>query len=340
LCHTSFRVKRKKLIVAFLLGALAIAVVVIMILAPRLRGEPSYHGHPLSYWVESFGGPRHDHPVSRDIEALSAIGTNALPYLLNWIRCDLQPSRGRHAATVILKHVPIALRPAFLVNWANESAYLQHQAQLAAPAAEVFFVLGTNAEPSIPALRTIAASSNNRFASTVAVVALLQLGTNGFAAVIEVIASTTNRDAILQTFPLRDRVAPEYREVISGPPTATVASWEPTENTDSRINSARAAPLLLHCLEDPDQSIRDQAARLLCAANPEIVVPALTNFLSLPRTVPVRQQANWIVAAHGPQASPAIPFFLPRLQDPDPQIRLEATNVLSMVAPERLGRDF
>jgi hypothetical protein len=106
--------------------------------------EPFHGGHCLSFWVIDWTLRQYpDRHIPGDVEALTAIGTNALPFLLDWIRCNVKPSRGRRIATLILKHVPGAVKPQSLIDWADEEAFYNRQCELALSAAAVFPVEAT-----------------------------------------------------------------------------------------------------------------------------------------------------------------------------------------------------
>jgi hypothetical protein len=240
---------------------------------------------------------------------------------------------------LVVKHLPDGLKPRFLVDWIDESISHQRQFERALSAAAVFSVLGTNAEPFIPELQSILVNPTNGVGCLAAENALLHLGTNGFAAVMDVAASNPPmRGIILEDSFMPDHLKPVYTRVIGRPPNAQNYLLQPTENPDSKINSARAAPVLLLCLEDASPSVQSRAARYLSIGNPEGVVPALTNFLSKPQSATVRKRVTDIMATYGKQAGLAIPFLLLRLRNADPEIRGEATNALMLIAPEVLDK--
>ncbi len=49
------------------------------------REQPVYQGKPLSYWVIKAGEDHFNGPPENAIEAICAIGSNAVPFLLNWM---------------------------------------------------------------------------------------------------------------------------------------------------------------------------------------------------------------------------------------------------------------
>jgi hypothetical protein len=232
--------------------------------------EPFCMGHRLTYWVNSFGGlyPEMHNPA--DVEALSAIGTNAVPFLLDWIRCDVRVPLSRHLTGLLLKRFPTALKPKLIVDWMDENAYYDERCYFALSAAAVFSVLHTNAEAFIPALQAIVANPTNSYGCMAAENALLHLGTNGFAAVIDVIDMGTNlpqRGALLQSSFLHQRLAPVYNRVVRAPPNANEILLQPEKNPDYVVNRARALPVLRKCLQDPNSVVRLHATLMLRSAD-------------------------------------------------------------------------
>lgn len=54
--------------------------------------EPSYNGHPLSYWVEMFSHIWSIQRYEEGSKGIKAIGTNAIPYLVDWLDEDRIPA--------------------------------------------------------------------------------------------------------------------------------------------------------------------------------------------------------------------------------------------------------
>jgi hypothetical protein len=271
-----------KYIAFFLLAGIVIAAVAVFF---RQDGEPSYHGHRLSYWVDMFGNSYPDQRNQEDMKALHVIGTNALPYLIKWIRSS--------------------------------------DAQRAGSAAATFSILGTNATSAIPDLKVILANPTNGDACLEAERALTQIGPEGFASVLEVIAipGLPQRGALMQGDVLASHLAPGG--IIPG-----------QTDPNYRINSKRAAPVLLKCLEDNDSFIQRWALMMLSRSDPDSMVPSLTNFLAGLPPLAIRKTATDALAAYGKQSRDVVSFFTLRLHDPDPAIREEATNALAKITSE------
>lgn len=274
---------------AFLLGI----VIAGALLSCRQESEPSYHGHRLSWWVDLYGNSYPDQRNPEDVEALTAIGTNALPYLINWIRGANDEQEGKRAGA----------------------------------AAAIFSILSTNANSCIPELKALVADPTNGNVCVVAERALLNSGPDGFAAVLEVIAmpGLPQRGALMQGSALADHLHPPDK-MLPG-----------QADSNFRINSKRAAPVLLKCLQDNDAFVRQCAFRLLSSSDPDSMAPALISFLRDSPPPAIRHQAMEALAAYGEQARIAAPFLLSRCSNSDPEIRIEATNALMQIAPESLA---
>ena len=137
----------------------AVATIVAFILWPGAK-EPEYKGKKLSEWLEMDGKLISGEYVpgrGKDIvplEAVKEIGTNALPWLLRWVRYE-EPA-WRTKLRVGVSKLPPALR------W----HYLQRRLGPAQPgspgrmARSGFAILGTQASPAIPELRRLMRSTN------------------------------------------------------------------------------------------------------------------------------------------------------------------------------------
>ena len=264
-----------------------------------------YHGHGLSWWVDQYGN--FENPPERRAEAkvaLSAIGTNAVPYLMSLMSgVDAKPP-----------------------NTNDLNFQMWHRAWFAATA---FSALGTNAQGYIPELKALAANPTNGTICVVAESALVQMGPDGFAAALDVIAlpGLPQRGLLIQSSGLGYHMSP---------PNAMTLPQD--EDPNYRINSIRAAPVLLKCLGDNDIIVRNHAFSMLSYGDPSIMVPALTNFLAGSPPPAVRRAATQALAKHGTNALDAVPFLLSRYSSSEPDIRIEASNALMQIAPAVLAR--
>jgi hypothetical protein len=242
--------------------------------------EPSYHGHRLSWWVGEYGNFETPHERKTEArQALAVIGTNAVPYLMSWIgNVDAKPLRTNDEANFQIK------------MW--ERAWL---------AAAAFSALGTNAEPYIPGLKSLVADPTNGNVCVIAEYALDHIGPDGFAAVLDVIATPglPQRGVLMQGSEMADHIRSPNARTLAG-----------HEDLNFRINSIRAAPVLAKCLEDHDPFVQRCAYILLCFSDPDSTVPALTNFLARSPQPEIRRLATDALAKHGQDARVAVPFLL------------------------------
>jgi len=271
--------------------------------------EPSYHGHRLSWWVDQYGN--FETPPQRKTkarQALSVIGTNAVPYLMCWIgNVDSKPSRTNDETNLRKR------------TW--DRAWF---------AAAAFSALGTNANAYISELKALVANPTNGNVCVIAESALDHVGPDGFAAVLDVIGTPglPQRGVLMQGSEIADHIRPPNAMNLPG-----------HEDPNFRINSIRAAPVLTKCLEDNDPFVRRCAFTLLCFSDPASTVPALTNFLACSLPPAIRGQAVAALVKHGQDARVAVPFLLSRCSNSDVEIRIEATNALMQIAPEVLLKD-
>src|SRR5512140_622369 len=139
--------KNRKLVLA-----LACAAIVAGFIALLSRGkEPSYHGRSLSKWLITYY--ERDRPSDDDdrrkallaAAAIRAIGTHAVPLLLDWTRYETTPWHRTVARAL----------PARFGNSRLARATVFRGFHRAEAAQQGFRLLGTNAASAIPELRTM-----------------------------------------------------------------------------------------------------------------------------------------------------------------------------------------
>ena len=158
------------------------------------------------------------------------------------------------------------------------------------------------------------------------------MGPDGFAAVLDVIASPSlrQRPVIMQDFGLALHLMP-----IGHIGHLTIAGQG---DPNFRINCLRAAPVFIKCLEDPDPLVQRWAGNLLSISDPGAAVPALTNYLAGSPAPDFRRTATDALWRHGADSREVVPSLLSRCGDSDPEIRAEATNAVEQINPNALGR--
>lgn len=286
------RVREKVLIIS----AVVLLVILCMILLPRGDDEPRYKGRSLQYWLLAAEQPN---DLEEATEALTQIGTNSLPFLLEWIQHEQSPGRMRALAMI---------PPAF-----EEIAHpfaVTHRDLLASASAEGFHYVGTNAVLAIPELQTFVWTTNAPQTAFNSMRALTQIGTNGLPPLIAAAKDPQ--------YPLRVYAV------------AAIA-FCPNASGAKEITM----PLLIALLSDTtNPHIAPLAAiglgRITNA--PESTIPALMNAFTSPAAPErVRIAAAQSLGELGTQAVGALPALTNALTDTSFTIRIAATNAISQM---------
>lgn len=146
--------------------------------------EPKYQGRSLAQWLMIYcesDRPNRDRAQGRvAAAAIRAIGTNAVPSLLRWIRYETPPWH-RHADEML----PLDLGNSRLARVTLHRSYYR---ALAAPLG--FRLLGTNAVGAIPELSSMTLDQSHPETARRAIEVLSYLGPQGFQALAAVLANT------------------------------------------------------------------------------------------------------------------------------------------------------
>jgi hypothetical protein len=224
--------KHRTLLIATAFVAVAIASA--LLLAPNQ--EPRYNGRPLSKWVQVYsqGTPE----FSEAEQAIRTIGTNALPFLLKWIRQE-PPSWAGTADRALPQALSETAPARFLIDGLGyETA---NGAMLA------FGVLGTNAAPAIPELVALMKGTTNRATAVRAIAALSGLGPRALPHILSALSNTNQAGR------------------------ATIPHFIVMMAVDLGTNAC--LPALRAALQDPDPAVRTHASRALHTLDPQ----SLTN---------------------------------------------------------------
>lgn len=240
------RKRRKSLIVVALIALLSIALIALCF-APsgHLLNEPEYQGRYLSEWLSS------PHVLYPDLEsadkvakaAVLAIGTNALPIYLDWLRYEKGPLRQSLGSSRI--HRWLANTPAYS-NWLNPPEQWR-----ALYAFRGFEILGTNAVGAIPTLSKMLNDTTNQHTCQRALGVLYVIGRPSIPVLETALANTNRAD----------------RAII----TAIVANIAIKGNTNACM------PILLTALQDADQDVRGKAQEAVLALSPQPLTNAPAN---------------------------------------------------------------
>jgi hypothetical protein len=146
-----------------------VALALTLSLPPARPNEPTYSGRPLSFWTAGLApGPSDGSTWDECREAIRQIGTNSLPFLLEWIQ------------------FPPAIDSGISID-VNDP-----KNRLAYGSAHAFEVLGSSAAAAVPELARLANSSaaqNNRY---LFVQALAGIGPAGLPALLTVVTNPGN----------------------------------------------------------------------------------------------------------------------------------------------------
>jgi len=232
--------------------------------------------------------------------AIHHIGTNAIPYLLKWIRYE--PPLREDKANTTLEPLTNGLASA-------QSSSIISQHLRADGAVRALRTLGIEATGAIEELTRLMNGPPHSFTANRAAGALSYLGR---AAVPAFLAALTNGQGVV-----RQRA------------TALM------ENLGT--NARTTIPVLIQCLKDPDEDLANNAAQLLgkLKLEPGVVVPALIESLSDSRLT-VRHAAVDALREFRGEASAAVPALRKLLDDPDSAGRWFVTNAIRQIDPSVL----
>jgi hypothetical protein len=300
--------------------------------------EPRYGGRSLSAWLlvsqQIWSGKLTTPGWQESSDAIRQMGTNGLPYVLDWMAYERPPWRTQVLAT--LKKLPTAIAG----NPGLEKFVLGQGEARAEATIWAFKALGAEARPIVPELFELSYSSKNPATSRRAEAALDNLGADGLAPMLAAIASgkikhragaiswlTAFRPVDLNLSPLHSRLPmPALHEQVS-----RSSSWG--------TNAALAVPVLLRFTGDRDSEVAVAAMKALGMLRldaPE-VVPVLADRLKDSRPS-VRIAAAEYLSWFGEEARPALPALVEALHDAEYLVRYQVTNSLRSIAPDLFPR--
>ncbi|EEF60945.1 HEAT repeat domain-containing protein [Pedosphaera parvula] len=287
-----------------LLGGLAWQV-----LRPR---EPVYQGKTLTQWLRQGIGSTNAEDEKLIVKAVTIIGTNALPVLLQKIQATDSPLK--------LKFISLIERQSFVEikftkAWESKSE-----------ATEGFCILGPSAKPAVPKLTELLQYDDSGYVA----MSLAGIGIDGVPPLVQALTNSN--------------LGVKYRalDALKGMGLVRfIDNWPPDRLAIIPEVAKIAVPPLLECLESKDQFTRARAAKTLGAlgCEPDLVVPALINQLKEANYNPrVAVPALQALAMLGPRAKAAVPVLLQALNDPAFLAHSEVTNALKKIDPAAAAR--
>jgi hypothetical protein len=279
--------------------------------------EPSYNGHTLSYWLDACTDPTpgliRDDADPKAIEAITRIGTNALPTLLAHV--EYKPDRAKRAMFSALSRAPMRMRllnllPKRLLVWMKSDDPFARVRR----AAVGFYVLGPRARPAIPVLLAMMKDQKSPDTAQCAQYAFACIGPDALPYLIAVLQDTNAANA-----PSRYDAA------------ACIGILPCL-----RTNAAPAVPALIACLKEQDPLLPGLAVDSLrqVSLQHELVVPAIIQVVQTTTNVSLRGHSVWVLGEFGSKARAATNCVFAALSDPDGGVRRAATNALLRIAPE------
>ncbi|MBI1176351.1 hypothetical protein GC207_02810 [bacterium] len=265
------------------------------------KPEPTHEENPLSYFVALYEPYQGNSDADRQYagQAIKEMGTNAVPFLLKWIRYE-EPDRVDQIRDWL---------------WARTKEPFfnrQNDEDRARAAVYAFRALGPAADESIGALAEVANNSKRTVVATRAIEALGYCQrTNALNRLVTVLTNSSSE--------LRDVAAHAF--------------------CNMGELAAPALPDLIRSIGDAELSVASNAIASLgeLRLKPDLVVPALAAALDDPRGL-VRIAAEVALQKYGAAAKAAIPALLRALSDPQIDVRQYATNAVEAIDPNVLPR--
>jgi HEAT repeat protein len=300
---------RKRLIPLAVCLVIAVGLIILL----NRHSEPHYNGRSLSGWYVLWNkSVEHDDPQSQAqaqeaAQAIKAIGTNAIPALLEQLR-------SRPSAIQIRLGAVAEKLSAFFAE--NKIARTILYSKKAVHPESIFVILGPQGSPAIPELSVLLRATNiHPEISRSAAWCLAAIGKEGLPPLLDALAHAEPRGSMFAAHMLS--IVP-----LNG------------ANFDLGTSLAQAVPLLAKNALSEDTDLAQTSIRALghLQSQPQIAIPALTNSLSSPDPF-CRLYAVRALARFGIEAVPALHNAL---ESSDVNVRMQASNHLRFLAPALL----
>jgi hypothetical protein len=228
--------KRRRIILISAAVALVLLALLPIAFWPDEK-EPEYHGKKLSEWLflADEKGYAYVRPDNEPVQAVKAIGTNAIPFLLKWVGTEDKPRL--MTLSIEVRRLPKFWGRDAIVNGLRERAFSFSTRMRGLSG---FQILGPEAVSAVPALTTIARDRARPHARYYALRSLAFLGHDGVK-------------PVLDTF--RDRNEPADVRLVAADALRFM--------TYLGLDVAPAIPDLIASLSETNKSIDLMAARTL-----------------------------------------------------------------------------
>jgi HEAT repeat protein len=322
----------KKAVVALVVAGVLVAITLAVVRRPR---EPVYDGETLSYWMEHYhrasaGSLMLVNPSAR--EAVRTAGTNALPYLIQWMK---RPARGSGDV-----NCPSWALHGFEVLGPEAKPAIPELVDLLGKCGNYpDLALAAIGPDAVPAITNVLATNRNFRAHFAACGALSCMGANAESAVPCLVGCLKRPYPGVAARALAAVGHNRPGEIIPALVEALERSggYEAVEMADALGSfgpaAADAVPALLAASTNRLADVRTHAAAALqriAPGTPDALGPLIRNLYT--GTIGERQQVLWTLEQLGTNGAAAWPALVERgLHDPVPHVRSLAIQCISSV---------
>ncbi len=297
---------RRTITLSFSLCVICGALAAILCWPSNRTSEPMFQGRTLSYWLDFLNNPSKDWEHREDAAiAVRHIGTDALPFLLKWMRDETPPWRLKLNTTLGKLPKPIRTIP-FVAS------FIETKPDYSPLAVAGFSILRSEASSAVPELTRVMNRTRYYSRQRRAIQALASIGNEGLEPLLQALVDPKIQDRAL--------IAKEI-------------GWMGCLGT----NVVTAIPFLIRCVGDTNLHCRNEAVKALgdLALEPQISIPTLTNCLENSGWSYLRVMVIEAIARFGTNSLVAIPSLVRAQDDSDPFVQTAASIALKKIAPEK-----
>jgi hypothetical protein len=289
----------------------ALAAAIVCALWPRR--EPMHNGQALHYWVAILGvSASQGGEFEKAVDAVTEAGTNALPFLVQWIQYE--PSQSSRLREKVAEFADVVIASMTPQSHKPRTAPHRGRGRLADGAEVAFQFLGNKATAAVPKLISLMNNPSAPETAARATLALGYLGTNALPPLLAVIDNPTHHCHHVALL--------------------TIAHMSPSLSSSSDT----IVPHLIRCLSDTNNpGVASLAAICLGQLHsaPHLAVPALAACLNSTNDA-LQFQAAKALGRFGTAATCAVPALTAALESTDQRLSNLASNALLHIAPEVL----